>query len=261
MEQIRFDRPGIAKVYDVPISDQWLQNLVKAAGQEVCGRIRIALEVGCGPGSYTRNMAKGLGATTIGIDFSHEMIETAVGHRDDKSVHFAVANALMIPFQHNTFDLVLMRYLIHHIDDKFGAIQEAYRILSPNGRLIIETTDPDYLKRELAGTYEAFPRLAKVDLPRWPRIEYLRKITREVGFSDLYSGGATVHNRWISITEYLRKKAESARTGIGDSRWQLLTEEERWAYYKWLVDRLREEYPDGKVQRKWISTLIVATKP
>jgi hypothetical protein len=131
-------------------------------------------------------------------------------------------------------------------------------MIGPKGRLVIETTDPEYLKT--SGIYEEFPRMVDIDLPRWPVIQHLENLARKAGFVSFYSREITLFRGWESIEERLKITKERARTGVGPSFWRLLTEEERWAHFYRLSEDLPKHYPDGKVPRQWTSTFLVASK-
>ena len=49
---------------------------------------------------------------------------------------FRQANALALPFEEHTFDVVWMQHMSMNIEDKETLYQEAYRVLRPNGRLV-----------------------------------------------------------------------------------------------------------------------------
>ncbi len=61
------------------------------------------------------------------------------------------------PFQHGTFDLVVIHQVLHFLDDPARAVREAARLLSPGGRLLIVDFAPHSL--EFMRTEHAHRRL------------------------------------------------------------------------------------------------------
>jgi SAM-dependent methyltransferase len=51
--------------------------------------------------------------------------------------NFIAARAEELPFVGNSFDWVHMRSVVDHLEDPFKAFKEAYRVLKPNGNLMI----------------------------------------------------------------------------------------------------------------------------
>jgi ubiquinone/menaquinone biosynthesis C-methylase UbiE len=111
---------------------------VTAAVVEVAG-LRGS-RVGCGPGTVLGQLARGFDVTAVGVDVSPGMIEVARSEVPEASFHVAAAEDL--PFPDETFDAVIMRMVVHHLD-RPRAFRELQRVLRRSGRLAITTTDPD----------------------------------------------------------------------------------------------------------------------
>jgi SAM-dependent methyltransferase len=92
-----------------------------------------ALEVGCGPGHITAMMANS-GATVTGVDLVPAMIETARSLHPD--IAFVEANAEQLPFADDTFDVVLINYVIHHFARPDVVCTEIRRVLKAGGRFV-----------------------------------------------------------------------------------------------------------------------------
>jgi SAM-dependent methyltransferase len=92
-----------------------------------------ALEVGCGPGHITAMMAE-TGATVTGLDLVPAMIETARTLHPD--IAFVEANAEQLPFEDDTFDIVLVNFVIHHFARPDVVCTEIRRVLTPAGRFV-----------------------------------------------------------------------------------------------------------------------------
>ncbi len=96
-----------------------------------------ALDVACGPGLLAKAFAPHV-REFIGVDLTPAMIEKAVAITREAGLsdaRFEVADALRLPFEPNTLDLVLTRLALHHMPDPRAAVREMARVLRPGGRL------------------------------------------------------------------------------------------------------------------------------
>ncbi|MHA2169128.1 MAG: class I SAM-dependent methyltransferase [Candidatus Kariarchaeaceae archaeon] len=97
------------------------------------------LDLGCGSGNYTFELAKLLGKNMFAIDQSNLMINTIRKKRQflTNLVQFNLGDAHCLPFKNNSFDGVFATNVLHHIYDKTKALNEVYRVLCPEGRIVI----------------------------------------------------------------------------------------------------------------------------
>jgi demethylmenaquinone methyltransferase/2-methoxy-6-polyprenyl-1,4-benzoquinol methylase len=70
-----------------------------------------------------------------GVDFSEKMLSVCKKYFSDR-VNFLKADATNLPFSDNTFDIITMTFGLRNIQDRKKAMQEAYRVLKPNGKLL-----------------------------------------------------------------------------------------------------------------------------
>ena|SRR5438552_8772911 len=101
---------------------------------------RSILDVGCGDGFFTcRLWDMGGPSKMIGVDLACKAIEVANSNKQDRLIEFHVGDAHCLPYQDNTFDLVLLEGILHHDDNPLELIREVFRlapevlILEPNG--------------------------------------------------------------------------------------------------------------------------------
>jgi len=92
-----------------------------------------ALEVGCGPGHIAKLMAD-TGAMVTGVDLAPGMVEVA--SELYPCIEFKEANAENLPFDDDTFNVVLINFTIHHFARPEKACTEVRRVLKPGGRFV-----------------------------------------------------------------------------------------------------------------------------
>ncbi len=96
------------------------------------------LDVGCGVGGPARYLAATYGCRVTGIDLTEEFVEVAkmltARCRLDHFVDFQQGNALDLPFEDTSFDMVWCQNITMNIEDKAGFYREVARVLKPGGR-------------------------------------------------------------------------------------------------------------------------------
>ncbi|WP_341730954.1 methyltransferase domain-containing protein [Microcoleus sp. EPA2] len=103
------------------------------------------LDLGCGTGVLIQRLLQVAPASeVVGIDASAEMLEIAK-HKLPESVDLKLGSADNLPWASNYFDIVVSTSAFHFFLDPSQALQEAKRVLKPNGRLVITDWCYDYL--------------------------------------------------------------------------------------------------------------------
>jgi len=99
------------------------------------GRI---LDVGTGPGYLPLRISEVLpGSEVIGIDVSEDMIRVARKNAEGKNVKFLVGDANKMPFEDDSFDLVVSTGSLHHWRNPVNVLNEIYRVLRPGRKAFI----------------------------------------------------------------------------------------------------------------------------
>jgi len=151
-----------AKGYD---DSAFLQKEVASRVFERLGYMRIAprniLDVGCGTGSCSRQLASTFGASKVcAIDLAPGMIEQAkrAGGLKQKlsrsKIDYQVADADQLPFVDDSFELVFSSLTLQWLPDLKQTFKELHRVLKPGGLLIFSTLGPDTLS-ELRQSWRA----------------------------------------------------------------------------------------------------------
>ncbi|MBI3653903.1 MAG: class I SAM-dependent methyltransferase [Acidobacteria bacterium] len=101
-------------------------------------RDKAVLEIGCGLGTDAINFARA-GAHYTGVDLTERSIELVQRRFDFENLkgELRTADAENLPFADNTFDLVYSHGVLHHTPDTERAINEAHRVLKPNGQAMV----------------------------------------------------------------------------------------------------------------------------
>jgi SAM-dependent methyltransferase len=102
----------------------------------------LVLDVGCGAGVDTLVAAIMTGASgkAAGVDLVEHMLAKARENLERTGLHnvrFYNASGEELPFEDKSFDLVISNGAFNLIVEKAKAIEEAFRVLKPNGRLMI----------------------------------------------------------------------------------------------------------------------------
>lgn len=96
------------------------------------------IDVGCGPGNYTRHLARATGnGLTIGLDASEVMVATAAERGGGENIAYLRGDACELPFEDESFDIACSIGVIHMVDRPLAALGEMARVLAPGGRLVV----------------------------------------------------------------------------------------------------------------------------
>jgi ubiquinone/menaquinone biosynthesis C-methylase UbiE len=99
----------------------------------------VAIDLACGPGTYTRPLAARVGHA-IGADLTPAMIEKARAEaaRDGiANIEFVCADIYALPFTDGAAGIVSCGYAFHHMTGPALAIAEMTRVLQPGGRMAL----------------------------------------------------------------------------------------------------------------------------
>lgn len=136
-----WDRSASAWVQFVNEGDPSREHILDGPMLELCGDVegKRVLDVGCGEGRFCRMLAKRGGVVT-GIDPTDELIEAARMRDPDGDYRIAVAEDL--PFESETFDLVVSYVVLVDIPDFRKGIIEMARVLSRGGEIVVANLNP-----------------------------------------------------------------------------------------------------------------------
>lgn len=130
----------------------WVENealmdrLNRPVGDRVAERVPIrpaarVLDIGCGAGATTLDMARRLGptGTCVGVDVSDALLELGRQRAREAGVanaEFLTADAQTYDFGAETFDAAISRYGVMFFEDPDAAFENLRRALRPDGVLV-----------------------------------------------------------------------------------------------------------------------------
>ncbi|HET6963285.1 MAG TPA: methyltransferase domain-containing protein [Acidimicrobiales bacterium] len=118
------------------------------------------LDVGCGPGTITTELAAVVApGRAVGLDREPEVIEEA-GRSSGGRAEFLAGDVYGLEFEGGSFDVVHAHQVLQHLADPVAALTEMRRVLRPGGLLAVR--DADY------GSFLWHPADARLD--RWREI-------------------------------------------------------------------------------------------
>jgi ubiquinone/menaquinone biosynthesis C-methylase UbiE len=115
---------------------------------------RHVLDAGCGTGRTSAHLADA-GAEVVGFDASPEMLHRA--RERVPTASFLLADlAEPLPFDDQSFDVIVASLVIHYLEDWVSPLRELRRVLRPGGAFVLSTHHPAMdLELSSSGDYYA----------------------------------------------------------------------------------------------------------
>ena len=137
------------------------RSLADRLSKEIPAHSRV-LEVAPGPGCLSIELTKLGQYEMTGLDISDTFVEiaTANAQKESVKVDFRQGNVSAMPFDDNTFDLIVCRAAFKNFSQPLQAMNEMYRVLKLGGHAIIADLRKD------ASLEEVDDYIKKTDLSR-----------------------------------------------------------------------------------------------
>jgi SAM-dependent methyltransferase len=117
------------------------------------------LDVGCGPGTITGDLATLVTPARVTALETNEaalgLARAEIDRRGLANVDFAVGDVHALDFADDTFDVVHAHQVLQHVGDPVAALREMRRVAKPGG--LVAVRDSDY------AAFTWFPRLPALD--------------------------------------------------------------------------------------------------
>jgi ubiquinone/menaquinone biosynthesis C-methylase UbiE len=177
----RVDYDAIASLYDSsPYRERPVDpELLAFMAQRASGDTPSILDVGCGTGNQlVADRAALSSALLVGVDKSLGMLRQASPKAP--GIAWVKADGSALPFEVDSFDFVTCQFAFHHLRDKAGMLREAFRVLRPEGRLVLRNMCPQECADWLY--YKYFPEARALDLEDFWPLETISAVMEASGF-------------------------------------------------------------------------------
>jgi 2-amino-4-hydroxy-6-hydroxymethyldihydropteridine diphosphokinase len=204
------------------------------------------LDVGCGTGRFTRELAA-RGALVTGVDRSETMLDAAratayVGR--GKAPEYVRGDA-NVELPGHDYDAITSFYALQYLDiAAFG--KRAFTSLAPGGTLVLASFPHRHFAESEFARF--FPSMVAFDLARFPSLQRLKAELTGVGFAS------------ISPTMFVVETDERAETIVGKverkylSSFHLLSDEE----FRTGLAAMRKAWPTGSMVRRTAHAMVVS---
>jgi ubiquinone/menaquinone biosynthesis C-methylase UbiE len=177
------------------------------------------LDVGCGPGTITADLAGRIPAgTVVGVDLPSDVIGAAQRDLGSANLRFEVGDVYALAFDDESFDLVFAHQVLQHLGDPVAALREMRRVLRAGGQVAVR--DSDY------GAFVWSP--ADPRLSRWMQL-YHQLTLRNGAEAD---AGRNIH-RWVRMAGFDPLQVSSSNWTFQDPQ------DRQWWGGLW-ADRVRD---------------------
>jgi ubiquinone/menaquinone biosynthesis C-methylase UbiE len=208
-----------------------------------------SLELGCGTGFFTLNLKlAGILDQAWVTDLSPGMV--AVAQRNAAALGFEisgrVADAERLPFDDDSFDLVLGHAVLHHIPDLDQSLREVLRVLKPGGRFVFAgepTRHGDVIARRLS----RLTWWATTNLTRLPALSQWRRPQAELDESSRAAALEAV----VDIHTFAPRDLEELGRRVGAVDVRVTTAELTASWFGWPVRTFECAVPKEKLGLRW----------
>lgn len=196
------------------------------------------LDIGCGPGTITADLAARVAPGTVtAVEVTEDTLDLAraeVAARKLPNVAFRVADVHALDLPDDTYDAVHAHQVLQHVADPVRALREMRRVCRPGG--VVAARDSDY------AAFTWYPALPELD--EW--LALYRRLARATG------GEPDAGRRLLSWA----RAAGFAEVAATSSTWCFATPEDR----AWWGGMWAQRIVDSDIARQAVAT-GTATEP
>jgi SAM-dependent methyltransferase len=129
--------PG--KIHALELSIPWIVSHLRPGDR--------VIDIAGGSGVHAGRVVRAAAVTVVGLDIAEGMVRQRL---DDELLPYNIVGDMeALPFPDATFDAAMVLACLHHVPHPLPALEEAFRVLRPGGRLF--TLDPNSLRARKQG--------------------------------------------------------------------------------------------------------------
>lgn len=149
------------------------------------------LDIGCGKGTNSIELAKQFHVDLIGVDCEKDVLMQAKNAYS--AGNWVLLDADTLHVKKTSVDIVLLSFVLHLLKNPKDLLKTILRGLKiPNGLLFIVTVDHDQITSGIFAKY--FPEAVLLDLKRFPKVVELQQLLAELGYET-----------WIRTQRYFQR--------------------------------------------------------
>jgi ubiquinone/menaquinone biosynthesis C-methylase UbiE len=208
-----------------------------------------ALELGCGTGFFLLNLIQsGVARRGSVTDLSPGMVKVATrnGRSLGLDIDGRVADAEGIPYDDNTFDLVVGHAVLHHIPDVELSLHEVLRVLKPGGRFVF-AGEPTTVGDGYARTLSTLTWKIATNVTRLPGLGSWRRPQEELD----ESSRAAALEALVDLHTFAPGELEKMAAGAGAVNVETATVEFTAAMLGWPLRTFEYAVPAGRLGWGW----------
>jgi ubiquinone/menaquinone biosynthesis C-methylase UbiE len=203
------------------------------------------LELACGTGRLTRHLSKLVpeNGHYIATDLNPDMMAVAQSKIADKKIEWRVANAQDLPFENNSFDLVVCQFGVMLFAEKEKAFAQVFRVLKPQGAFVFSVWDDIKYSPKVALVNKVMQDVTGANpadfLTKGPHSFYnkseIRNLLMEAGFTN-------IQIEEVQKTVTLENPEDLFKGFTEGSPLRLYIEEQEPSLQQTIKDRLQKEF-------------------
>jgi ubiquinone/menaquinone biosynthesis C-methylase UbiE len=241
---------------------KWGISFGEIGRQQVLGKVRKllgaapgpfarSLEIGSGTGYFTLNlMQAGVVETAVCTDISPGMLRTLEGNADrlGLDVETVACDAAELPFEDDSFDLLLGHAVLHHLPALDRSFAEFRRVLRPGGTLFFAGEPSRHGDRIAAIPKRAGLRVA----PVWRRAIGARAAAGGAGHGSAATPDDHALEGMVDVHAFVPRDLEDHATAAGFADVRVRGEELLANWFGWFNRTLEATADPADIPMPWI---------